>query len=313
MPAKRQLRYDPEMDYYVVLGVAATATPDEIQRAYRLRAKAVHPDLHPDNAQAKQQFQALNDAYEVVSDPHLRDEYDMQRRARLGYWDAPRQSTIPHEPPVWERVYVDLERDQPDFSNWKPRYNVTQMAWRNMLRSYSHRLLFSVMVFILIANACVVAMLPQITGLLDAANDARSTQTARLLTLAAPTLDIQYVLIETTRQPRAAVEPQPECSDHVRITAPADGALIFTDRFDIRGTADDERFWSYSVEIDSTYSSARWILQLPNRNAVPEEDGLLMRNVTIGNMTSGDYILRLKVTLEGGQNLPACEIRVHRK
>jgi hypothetical protein len=315
MPAKRQLRYDPELDYYVVLGVAATATPDELQRAYRLRAKAVHPDLHPNNAQAKQQFQILNDAYEVVSDPRLRDEYDMQRRARLGYWDAPRPASTTDTPdePSWERFYVDLERDQPDFSGWKPRHDITRAAWRSMMRSYSHRLLFSVVAFILIGNVCVIVMLPHITTLLDAAGAVRATQRAQWTMTAAPTPEIEYVMIESTQQPRSAADPPPQCTDKIHISAPAEGANIVTERFDIRGSANAEGFWSYSVEIDSTFNRSRWILALPRRDPVAEENGLLMRNVSIGNMTTGDYILRLKVTLQGGHNMPACEIRVHRR
>ena len=313
MPAKRQLRYDPEKDYYVALGVAATAPPDEIQRAYRQRAKAVHPDVNPGNALAKQQFQALNDAYEVISDPYLRDEYDMQRRARLGFWDIPRPSPTPDAPPYYERVFVDVESDQPDFTNWRPHDSVMRRAWRNMLKSYSHRLLFSVITFVLIANICVIMMLPQITFLLNAANAVQSTQIALRLTRAAPTPQIEYVLIETTSQPRNAAEPPPACSDHVQITAPAEGTEVTADSFDIRGTATDEQFWAYSIEIDSTFNPTRWILQLPRHSPVAESDGLLLQNVSIGNMNTGDYILRLKVMQQGGRFLPACEIRIHRK
>src|SRR3712207_9355713 len=44
--------------------------------AYRKRAKQFHPDLHPNDAKAKAKFQALNEAYDVLSDPEKRKKYD---------------------------------------------------------------------------------------------------------------------------------------------------------------------------------------------------------------------------------------------
>ncbi|MBP7515278.1 MAG: J domain-containing protein [Flavobacteriales bacterium] len=63
-------------DYYTVLGVARNATPDDIKKAYRKLARKHHPDLDPNNAEAKKKFQEINEANEVLSDPESRKKYD---------------------------------------------------------------------------------------------------------------------------------------------------------------------------------------------------------------------------------------------
>jgi curved DNA-binding protein len=65
-------------DYYATLGVAKTASPDEVKKAYRRLAREHHPDLHPEKnkASAGEKFKGINEAYEVLSDPAKRAKYD---------------------------------------------------------------------------------------------------------------------------------------------------------------------------------------------------------------------------------------------
>lgn len=63
-------------DYYEVLGVAKTASADEIKSAYRKLAMKWHPDRNPDNPEAKEKFQEASEAYEVLSNAEKRQRYD---------------------------------------------------------------------------------------------------------------------------------------------------------------------------------------------------------------------------------------------
>jgi curved DNA-binding protein len=64
------------VDYYKILGVAKTATSKDIKNAYRKLARKYHPDLNPNDKDAKKNFQQINEANEVLSDPEKRKKYD---------------------------------------------------------------------------------------------------------------------------------------------------------------------------------------------------------------------------------------------
>ena len=63
-------------DLYKLLGVSKAATADEIRKAYRQKAKTLHPDLHPNDKDKAEQFKSVSAAFEILGDEEKRKKYD---------------------------------------------------------------------------------------------------------------------------------------------------------------------------------------------------------------------------------------------
>jgi molecular chaperone DnaJ len=68
-----------QKDYYAVLGVAKDASTSDIKKAYRKMATTLHPDKNPGDVKAEERFKEVSEAYDVLSDPQRRKEYDEAR------------------------------------------------------------------------------------------------------------------------------------------------------------------------------------------------------------------------------------------
>ena len=63
-------------DYYEILGLERGASEEDIKKAYRRLAKKYHPDLNPGDKEAEERFKEINEAYQVLSNPETRAQYD---------------------------------------------------------------------------------------------------------------------------------------------------------------------------------------------------------------------------------------------
>ena len=71
-------------NFYDLLGVDPSADQDTIKKAYRRRARELHPDANPDDPTAEDRFKEVSRAYEVLSDPDARARYDRFGESGLG-------------------------------------------------------------------------------------------------------------------------------------------------------------------------------------------------------------------------------------
>jgi curved DNA-binding protein len=78
-------------DYYSILGVSKTASPEEIKKQFRKLALKYHPDRNPGNKEAEARFKEISEAYEVLSDTEKRQKYDQFGQ----YWQQAGQTGWP--------------------------------------------------------------------------------------------------------------------------------------------------------------------------------------------------------------------------
>lgn len=103
-----------QRDYYDILGVGRNASDAEIKKAYRRAALKHHPDRNPGNPQAAERFREAALAYEVLSEPETRQQYDQygadfeKKQHAPGY--AGPTPPPPHQAPdsIMEEVYIQL-------------------------------------------------------------------------------------------------------------------------------------------------------------------------------------------------------------
>ncbi len=111
-------------DFYRILGVPDNATIADIKSAYRRLAKQYHPDLNPGSKHSEERFKEILDAYTILSDEELREQYDRKRKygysSPVGSYNGP-----PHNP--------NEQRRESKRKEYPPEY-IEQMRQRNRTR-----------------------------------------------------------------------------------------------------------------------------------------------------------------------------------
>ncbi len=144
---RRNVSYDPDNDYYTIIGVAPNADSSTIQRAYRAKAKKLHPDVNQDRHEwAKERFQLLNEAYSILNDVESRRIYDNLRwpyqfhsaqgtTHQQNYQSAPprpQQQTWSYEERPYKQYYQ--ARTQQPFRQATSQQQPQRAAWLDGLK-----------------------------------------------------------------------------------------------------------------------------------------------------------------------------------
>ena len=101
-------------DLYGVLGVSRSATPDELKKAYRKLTLEWHPDRHPEGSGAEAKFREIKHAYEVLSDPKMKMQYDVGFDPETGDFDPTTIDPTLLDPEVFFRTFSSLFGDYLD-------------------------------------------------------------------------------------------------------------------------------------------------------------------------------------------------------
>ncbi|WP_321508585.1 molecular chaperone DnaJ [uncultured Methanoregula sp.] len=90
-------------DYYEILGVKRDASPDDLKKAFRHLARKYHPDLNKGSKEAEEKFKEINEAYQVLSDPQKKAQYDQVGHAEFRPGDS-----ASYTPPSYDDLFRDF-------------------------------------------------------------------------------------------------------------------------------------------------------------------------------------------------------------
>lgn len=109
-----------EKNYYEILGIQPTATPEEIRKAYREKMKENHPDIHQDSDTYTERAKLINEAYSTLKDPEKRKQYDRKVKPQTTYRTYQKNKTYQKSSPnkndktdnsKTDSLYEDLKQD----------------------------------------------------------------------------------------------------------------------------------------------------------------------------------------------------------
>jgi molecular chaperone DnaJ len=106
-------------NYYIILGIPASSTQEDIKAAYKRLAKEYHPDRYP---KGHTPFQNIQEAYSILGDPSSRREYDRKRSSRPAATGYRSGSRAVHESPASSVEPLIPENNAPGYEHLQPRH-----------------------------------------------------------------------------------------------------------------------------------------------------------------------------------------------
>lgn len=91
-------------DFYAVLDVQPGASAEEIKKNYRRLSKQYHPDVNPGNQAAEIRFKEISEAYRILANPKLREEYDVKKQAFAGKKESRQKEARQKQKPSAENI-----------------------------------------------------------------------------------------------------------------------------------------------------------------------------------------------------------------
>ncbi len=317
---QRRIRYDPQYDYYDVLGVESHASMDVIQRAYWSRAKQLHPDLNLDRPEwAKEQFQRLNDAYRTLTDPQSRHIYDELRWPYRTYATSPTTSSNVEEAPH----SADNSQHQP-FSATprfvkqrtvprRARAEAVDFGRRKVFRRL-HRYLLIVLAGALIINAAFII------GFLvsDDGDGARPTVAEAATNRPSPSSGgtVSNTIPEATIVPTVTLTRINPCGPYLELFSPESSTIISDedDPLPITGRVQHPDMFTYQIVLNTAAPSATPVVlrEADSRRELPIAQGTLGLWSDLPDFSPGSYVIVVTVLAKDGQTLGICSVVVEK-
>ncbi|MCZ7539320.1 MAG: J domain-containing protein [Anaerolineae bacterium] len=344
---RRKITYDPQRDYYAILGIPPHASVSHIRQAYRRCVREVHPDLNPERAGwATQQLKLVNEAYQVLREPALRQQYDQLREGRAAARSpyrrrdssAYRRPAAPPDRPWWQQAAEQTAHSgvsdagmaagssraaAPEqapwlrVSIWLRRLHLSglEATWLTLVGLWRspYAWLLGMLAAVLSLNVAFIVYALLTPGW-------RADFPGLSVHVQTPTPSPTLVLPTATPD-----RLNQTCSDPaVMITKPASGDLV-GDTFTVFGTVSPPTLWAYTLEIGYLGRilvrgtlPARWeAVRAPpprQRDAEPPvtEAPLTTTPVDLSGQPDGYYVIRLRVVQRYGVELPTCDVVVRR-
>ena len=324
------LRYDPQYDFYQLIGVEMSADTETIQRAYRQKAKEVHPDRNPDRMEwATEQFQRLTEAYAILSDTELRRQYNALRWAyfsRANFAKTLPSSTVrsrpTHNPP---RHYTT----RPGYKPIQKRGGWLEESGMGWLRPFyvgafelmngPYRYIIPLLGLILLLNGMLI-----FGGFFSSSSD--SPLDEKLATANGPTSTLSNITGGFISPPTPAPSVTPmvipaNCSPYAVIEFPTDGAQLTADTVQLIGTIEHPELYTYQVEVeqlgDSPNNMAQVTISLYRQPQIlPERPIYHNQLVSLSPLLrfpAGYYRIILTIVHQNGSPLATCTITLQKQ